>query len=515
MLKHLLKILVICAVGGIQIAVGQVMTFPSPAGLDPAPDFTVEVNGVEQFVYDSPVAPFALFAFKGKVSVRIKASQDAHLGVRQSYTAWNRNIQAVPLRGDIKKLVVRPLQAGISTKVEGNTISFTLNKPCQLSIEINDNLTRPLWIFADAENPDLPQPNDPGIRYFAPGLVHKVGEVQLHDNETVYIPGGAVVVGWIRGEGVKNARVIGQGILDGSNHQKVKSQLISLMECHNILFDGLVVLNELGWTIVPRKSEQITFRNIKLLGWGNNSDGIDISGCSNITVDRCFLRNNDDCITIKATIRNQNNDVDGVTVKRSVFWNSRGGNAMEIGFELRTNSIRNVLWQDCDVIHVEDGAVFSIHNGDWATVENVCYENIRVEDARDELIDLCVGLSIYSDDCPFEFSRSNAKRQSITEAMMAQPTTNNKGVWLRLPEAEMAVRSKNRGQIKNIIFKDIRVSGDNFPTSIIQGYNDERPIENVTLQGLTIQGLPIINAKQGNFFIERAVNVRFKGTKAK
>jgi hypothetical protein len=60
---------------------------------------------------------------------------------------------------------------------------------------------------------------------------------------------------------------------------------------------------------------------------------------------------------------------------------------------------------------VETGAVFSIHNGDSASVEDVRFENIRVEDARDKLADFRVGLSIYSQDCPERYHRRNPKRQ--------------------------------------------------------------------------------------------------------
>ena len=503
-----------CIASSVSAADGHVETFPSPAGLAPAPDFRVEVNGEAQFVYDTPVEPFVSFAFSGQVTVRIITLPDAQLGAAHRYTVWRKTIRAQPLRGDIRELVIRPRLAGIDGKIDGGTIAFVLDKPCRLSIEINGNLTRPLFLFADAVNPDLPKPGDTNVRTFAAGKVHDAGQIQLQDNETIYIPGGAVVRGMIHGEGVHNARVLGQGILDGSDPDKVKSPLIAFRECRDILVDGPVVLNEHGWTIVPRQSERVTFRNIKLIGWSNNSDGIDISGCRDVTVDGCFLRNNDDCIPIKANRGNENHDVDGVRVLRSVFWNATGGNAIEIGFELRTKSIRNVLWRDCDIIHVEDGAAFSIHNGDWATVENIRFEDIRVEDACDELIDLSVGLSIYSDDCPSEYARSNSKRKPIPDALRAQPGTNNQSVWLRLPKEEMDARAMNRGQIKNIHFKNIHVLADCTPSSIIQGYDESRPVSGVTIEGLHMGNRPILSADEGRFRIERAENIRFLGTEA-
>lgn len=58
------------------------------------------------------------------------------------------------------------------------------------------------------------------------------------------------------------------------------------------------------------------------------------------------------------------------------------GNNLEIGFELRSDTVSNIVFKDIDVIHCEGGAVFSIHNTDFAVVDQVVLEDIRIEDAR-------------------------------------------------------------------------------------------------------------------------------------
>ena len=78
----------------------------------------------------------------------------------------------------------------------------------------------------------------------------------------------------------------------------------------------------------------------------------------------CFIRTKDDCIAIKSTGDELRRGTRNIDVADCVFWNAEWGNALEIGFELRTDEIRDIVFEDCDVIHVEDGAVFSIHNGD-------------------------------------------------------------------------------------------------------------------------------------------------------
>lgn len=65
-------------------------------------------------------------------------------------------------------------------------------------------------------------------------------------------------------------------------------------------------------------------------------------------------------------------------------------NELEIGFEKRNHPIRDIRYEDIDLIHVEHSAAISIHNGDNVVVENVTCNNTRVEDARCKLIDFVV-----------------------------------------------------------------------------------------------------------------------------
>ncbi|MFC1713052.1 glycosyl hydrolase family 28 protein [Candidatus Poribacteria bacterium] len=499
----------IFTIAGKSESVPEVMTYDAPPDMECAPDFKVKVNGEDVFVYDSPVAPYATFSFSGNISVEVTAIPGVVFGEEQTYTTWGKTIKAKALKEDIEEVDIRPKRLDLKSSLNGNTISFDLDRPCNLSVEINKNLTRPLFLFANPLEKDAPVPDAEGIRYFEGGKIHHVGTISLKDNETVYIAGGAVVRGSINGENVKNARVIARGILDGSDENEVKSPMISMRNCENIEIEGLIILNNRGWTVVPNQCQNISFINMKQIAWNNNSDGIDICGCQGVTIDGCFLRNNDDCIPIKANRRNENNDVSDVKILNSVFWNASGGNALEIGFELRTNFVKNIFWKNCDIIHVENGAVFSVHNGDRATVENIKFEDIWIEDAQDELIDLCIGLSIYSEDAPWEYSRGNPERKRVPDELKAQPNTNNAGVWLRLSREEMDKRTDNRGRIRNIHFKNIHVTGDHFPTSIIQGYDDQHPVESIKVEGLWIHDKQILNPEDGHFHIEMAKNVEF------
>jgi hypothetical protein len=173
---------------------------------------------------------------------------------------------------------------------------------------------------------------------------------------------------------------------------------------------------------------------------------------------------------------------------------------MEIGFELQTDSVRDVVFKDCDIIHVERGGTFTVHNGDWATVENIRFEDIRVEDSRDKLIELRIGLSIYSGDCPRDYHRQNSDRKR-----------SPLGQWMPVSEDELAQYAAKRGRIRNVVFKDIVVTGTKPPKSFLIGYDDgEHSVQNVVLENLCINGVHVDNADEANMKIEKAKHVLFK-----
>jgi hypothetical protein len=144
-----------------------------------------------------------------------------------------------------------------------------------------------------------------------------------------------------------------------------------------------------------------------------------------------------------------------VVVQNSVLWNGIWGNGLEIGFETRADTIKNISFRNCDLIHLEGPeGTFTIHNGDRAVVSNVLYEDIRVEDSRGWLIDFRILNSQYSKD-------------------------------------------KTRGKIQGVYFRNIQVEGDTFPYSQILGYDESHRIEGVTLENLVIHGTKVTSNYNG------------------
>ena len=96
---------------------------------------------------------------------------------------------------DVKWVDIRPKHFGIQPRLEDGLIRFALQEPRNLSIGINRNLERPLFLFAGAPATDKPDPSDPDVRYFDGGQTHEPGLVHLESGETVYVEGRAFVKG--------------------------------------------------------------------------------------------------------------------------------------------------------------------------------------------------------------------------------------------------------------------------------------------------------------------------------
>jgi hypothetical protein len=237
----------------------EVVTYPTPEGVPRAADFQVHVDGQEQFVYDSEIAAFATFSLSGKVHVSVTS--------QKAFT----------------RVDIRPKSRNVVLTVEDGTIHFDLDRPCQLSIELDGDIERPLFLFANAPQKRAPKPDDKRVRYFGPGKVYEAGEIVLKSNETLYIASGAVVRGRVRAEGARNVRVTGYGILDGTRRD-YKTQMLKFSQCTNVEVSGIVILGSYGWTVVPVRSDNVKIVNIKIVGWRDNDDGVDIVGCHNLGI---------------------------------------------------------------------------------------------------------------------------------------------------------------------------------------------------------------------------------------
>ena len=156
----------------------------------------------------------------------------------------------------------------------------------------------------------------------------------------------------------------------------------------DIRIEGVILRDSSTWTIPIRQLDRVEVKNVKLLGYRANSDGIDICNSREVTVDGCFIRTLDDLIVVKSD--------KGCSSKYAKLWRricalwNEVAHALSVGAELREN-VDDVLFADCDVIHdLGREWTLRVYHCDSARISNVRFENIRIEETR-RLISLWIG----------------------------------------------------------------------------------------------------------------------------
>jgi len=409
---------------------------------------------------------------------------------------------------DARWVDIRPKSAALTAVVEPDhhTIRFRLASVVPLTVEFNRDLEHVLHLFAYAPEVGAPVSGTPGVRWFGPGE-HDAGLIDLHDGETLYLAPGAWVRGHVRSIGTHDVAVRGRGVLDGSVGGLAgdpavvgpgtdgEHNMIYLERTERARIEGITIFNSPGaWTVYLNRSNGARIDGVRILNpsvhYGD--DGFDLVSSSDVLLENSFVRTNDDCVVVKNLADVDTHDI---TVRHAVLWNMpTGGNGLEIGFETRQQPIHRVRFEDIDIIHVERGSAISIHNGDADTVEDVVFDNIRVEDARRKLIDFAVVYAQYGADRPAT-DAENARR------------LDTGGLWdglLGYPPAEQKARAGFRGRIRNVLVKDLHVVDGALPYSIFAGFDADHPVADVVVEGLQHLGRPIRSPEEGKFVIENA-----------
>ena len=101
----------------------------------------------------------------------------------------------------------------------------------------------------------------------------------------------------------------GGGVIDGRgeswwvNPHQIRPRLIVFDHCKHVLMENVTVENSPMWQIVPYYSDDLTFRNIKILAptpAGHNTDGIDPFSSGHVLIEHVTIDTGDDNVAIKS-----------------------------------------------------------------------------------------------------------------------------------------------------------------------------------------------------------------------
>jgi len=474
----------------------QIIAYPAPAEAVGNDDFTVRVrtsegDWVSLFTYlvcvdmhDVREASMATFDFAGTVEVEVTS-----------------------VRKTVASAVIRPLSKAIAHSTAGNTISFTIDRPCKLSIEINGDRFHNLHLFANALETDAPDPDsanvlyvEPGaynaeslvislhasvedgarkdIVYFAPGL-HRFedGLFFIPSDKTVYVAGGAIVVGAFVCKHVENVAIRGRGIVYLRDIAKTTYwRTVQIDYSRNVLVEDIVSVDPPHYSIHLGQSDNVWIRNFKSFSTRGWCDGIDMMSCSNVHIEDVFLRTSDDCIAVYGSRGEFKGDTTNICVKDSILW-ADVAHPIMIGchgdHEGEGDMLQNLSFSNIDILEhhePQDGywGCMAINAGDKNTVRNVTFSGIRIEQfEQGRLVDIRV----------FQNEKYN-------------PYPGNR--------------------VENIRFEHISFNGSCGNPSVIAGFDDKRIVDGVHFRDFRINGTLIDGQEPGRFECNEYVrNVTF------
>ena len=475
------SIIISILLAGLFQGCSQVITYPGPAEEEASPDFTVKVDGKEVFVYRSRVSAYPENQVWPGYQRPLEQTELASFCYFDADKSVNVEIESKKKK--IDQLVIRPLSKNIRPAISGNKITFTLTEPGQLAIEVNDR-HHALHLFANAVEKNPAKETDENVIYFGPGI-HRPGIIELKDNQTVYIAGGAVVHALIKAQNIKNATIKGRGILDGSTFERNAGNIIKIVNGDHITVEGVILRDSPEWTLTMFDSQNITVDDVKLIGlWRYNADGIDVVNSNHVKVENSFVRAFDDCIVLKGFKpgNGEQKNLHDIEVDNCVVWND-WGRAFEIGAETKADSIYRCSFRNSDIIHFVHIAL-DIQNGNRAHVYDIEYENIHIEDPITDRYFLG------TPDSPEKLD------PQLFETKWAPYLGLSIGIYVY--KETFWSQDEKIGKVSNIRYKDIYYTSARSSRIVMNGYDAEHDVSDIIFDNVVINGKKMMNVSDAN-----------------
>jgi DNA sulfur modification protein DndE len=293
-------------------------------------------------------------------------------------------------------------------------------------------------------------------------------------------------------------------IAEGYNLKKAEAikeflrpNLVSLINCRRVLFEGVTFQNSPAWCLHPLLSHHLTFRNISVRNPWNaqNGDGIDIESCRYVLVEKSTFDVGDDGICIKsgrdAEGRKRGVPTEDVIVRHCTVFHGHGG--FVVGSEM-SGGARNLLVYDCNFSGTDIGLRFKTTRGRGGVVENVFIKNIRMNNIGGAAI--LFDMYYMAKDPLAMFSGEESPSMEFEPVSESTPQIRNvtiENVICAGSETAVFIRGLPEMNIKDIRMKNISIESTK-GFICIEGENIS--LENATLHCRDKSVLTLQNSKQ-------------------
>ncbi|NMM94109.1 glycosyl hydrolase family 28 protein [Bifidobacterium oedipodis] len=324
---------------------------------------------------------------------------------------------------------IRPLSLGVVPQVESRSVRFVVDRPVNLSVEVNRDRRHNLHLFvgdlAEVErmvaDPDVVvegnpnRPNTIDVVSAARGALADMAArpeserrpvkvlvrrahycvadcvMDLPSGLDVVLEGGVVIDGAFRVRHAHDVSVRGRGVFDLSGFKRFTGLSgLRVDFSHDVVVDGVTFVNPPHYTVMLGSSDGVAIRNVKSFSCEGWSDGVDMMACRRVEVEGCFLRTSDDCIAVYGSRWDYRGGTSDLTVRGCVLW-ADVAHPMMVGthgdHEHDGDVLERLAFEDIDVLEhneYQSGylGVMAINAGDANTVRDVSWRRIRIEGFR-------------------------------------------------------------------------------------------------------------------------------------
>ena len=425
----------------------QVFTYPAPDGAPLKHDYEVYVQprGNKEWT--------KIDTYMAKVNASVGGGKHAVSEI--SYCMFDFTgdvfVKVISKNRKFKSARIRPDYRGTIAKIQNDTtVQFLLFQPENVSVEFDGDITNNLLVFTSKplvskeEAAREAKRKGRAFKYYAPGFYHQQDTIFVESNTTVYLAGGAYFTSTFAINDAENVSILGRGIARPPRGYE---------GCHvyrskNVLIDG-IVLN----TCPVGESADVTLHDIRSISHPSWGDGLNVFASSNILYDRVFCRNSDDCTTAYATRKGFSGSTRNVRMRNSILW-ADVAHPIFIGIHGNPevgDTIEHLVYENIDILgqaepQVDYQGCLAINCGDGNLVRDVLFDNIRIEQIEDGCVTQ-VKVGYNQKYCP----------------------------------------APGRG-VENVTFRNVRYYGVRPNISVVNGYDAEHGVRNVTFEGLKING---------------------------
>ncbi len=324
--------------------------------------------------------------------------------------------------------------------------------------------------------------------------------VYAYEQENIAITGEGTLDGqgsksgwwpWCRTQGPDRNRLLEYGrvgtpvekriFAEGS---KLRPNMIEPYKCKNILIEGVTIKEGPFWHIHPTLSQNITVRNVRVVGLGPNNDGCNIESCKDVLVKGCYFDTGDDCIPINAGRNNDGRRVnvpsENIVIQDCQMKDGHGG--VVIG-SMMTGGVRNVFAENCmmDSPNLDRAVRLKTNSVRGGFIEDVYVRNITIGQVKEAVlkIDFYYEEGDTGDFTPvvrnINLENITCKRSKYALLLNGYQRSPITDVTLRNCVFDNIAKPNVISQVKNLVLENVKINGELLKSSI----KEQDPIGNV------------------------------------